>query len=37
MSDWNWTLIDKVGMANRRYLREDDACFYYMQRDSRGF
>lgn len=37
MPDWNWTLIDKVGMANRRYLSEDDACFYYMQRDSRGF
>lgn len=37
MPDWNWTLIDKVGMANRRYLREDDVCFYYMQRDSRGY
>ena len=37
MPDWNWTLIDKVGMANRRYLSEDDACFYYMLRDSRGF
>lgn len=37
MPDWNWTLIDKVGMANRRYLCEDDVCFYYMQRDSRGY
>lgn len=37
MPDWNWTLIDKVGMANRRYLSGDDACFDYMQRDSRGF
>lgn len=37
MSDWNWTLIDKVGMANRRYLCGDDACFYYMQRDGRGY
>lgn len=37
MPDWNWTLIDKVGMANRKYLCEEDACFYYMQRDGRGF
>lgn len=37
MPDWNWTSIDKVGMANRKYLSKDDVCFYYMQRDSRGF
>lgn len=37
MSDWNWTLIDRVAMAEREHLKEDDVCFYYMTRDSRGF
>ncbi len=37
MSEWNWTLIDRVSMAERAYLNEDDVCFYYLTHDSQGY
>lgn len=37
MSDWAWTNVDQITIAERANLVPGDLCFYYMTRDSRGF
>lgn len=37
MDEWAWTLVDPIAKSDRPNLLNDDVCFYFMTRDSRGF
>lgn len=32
-----WSRVDKVIVMQKRFLRDSDICFYYLQKDSLGF